>query len=1099
MDISVRNQLSVDAQALVAALKHFKGRGALASRVPGLLRKLSPTTRTFFEPAALQVAGQGRGTIDGLASLFDDQLLDDVLAECAAKASSTYALKSRGAVFTPSWLAQRVTSNAHKWWSKIHGSLNPDAVGDVSCGTGAFLSAASAIFPDSRVFGLDIDHRSLAYAELLAAVRGMEWHLECEDTLKCYASQGNLFGTNQRHTPRSFDVLLGNPPYVRSANLEPAYAEFVKANYKAFAVGNSDLSVAFLEHAIDHLNDGGVFSYVVSSKFSQSNYGAQICRRLSSDVRVLELEHFADHQLFRGYTTYVMALTVAKLPPAKRFTLTTFAGGLAKGADPGPGKSVTVASAQLASVPWEFASGAKIDIQAAFQKPEHPLITDVFGGIFQGVRTGANDVFVLDLSASEGVERSILLPYVTGRQIERFHVDDSALRLIYPYAQDGFGNTDLLNATTLRTRYPLTWKHLSKFKGALQERSTDHSSGKWFGYSRSQNLGGHRVRKLLVKEMMARAEFAADFEGALSFGSGYALDASKLADNDLRLWTAVLNTPTMEFVLRSAGTQLHSGWFRLLKHHLKRVRLPRLKGKALTRARSLAQALHEKSPKVSGEKQLAELDRLVASAFGLSDAQQATIAAELSEAHKRSLGAKRQSEKHASVDSAELVQIGVAEHDDQYEPVKLSEYNALHRDRADLHHFVTAKHNKALPRHKWYSYTQGYSAGLVDALLDDLAPTAQGRVLDPFCGGGTTNLACAQAGQPSIGFDVSPLMCWVARTKLHNYTAAELRDAIAAIDYESAVRKSDRTDGPPSDLFREYFAGAYTPQILAQLRSTFSYLRSIEGLSNRVRDFLQLGAVSLLEEVSQIRKHGSHYRFLNKAESVGVRKLNIPTVSDDLNFAQLLRQRHLSMLDDVKLGPKIKRVSTEIAVGDARQLELADGVVECVITSPPYLNRNNYIAQQKAELAMMGLVSDYPQYRDLVRSTFRSHVESHLDKNAETEFEEVARILRAIKLEPGNNAKIPHMIAGYFADLAQTLRELFRVCGPRARVAFVVGNTRWGGVVIPIDHLLMKFAERAGFSGERILVTRLKGNSPQQMRKYGRIPVRESIVIFRKG
>jgi len=51
---------------------------------------------------------------------------------------------------------------------------------------------------------------------------------------------------------------------------------------------------------------------------------------------------------------------------------------------------------------------------------------------------------------------------------------------------------------------------------------------------------------------------------------------------------------------------------------------------------------------------------------------------------------------------------------------------------------------------------------------------------------------------------------------------------------------------------------------------------------------------------------------------------------------------------------------------------------------------------------------------------------------------------------------------------------------------------------VPVDHLLLMLAEKVGFTAERVMVTRLKGNSPQQMRKYGRIPVRESIVVFGK-
>ena len=78
------------------------------------------------------------------------------------------------------------------------------------------------------------------------------------------------------------------------------------------------------------------------------------------------------------------------------------------------------------------------------------------------------------------------------------------------------------------------------------------------------------------------------------------------------------------------------------------------------------------------------------------------------------------------------------------------------------------------------------------------------------------------------------------------------------------------------------------------------------------------------------------------------------------------------------------------------------------------------------------------------------------------------------------------MICGYFEDLKDSLRKLYKVLKKDGKCVFVVGNTRWGGVVVPVDHILLKIAEELGFSPEKIYVTRLKGNSPQQMKKFGR-------------
>lgn len=205
------------------------------------------------------------------------------------------------------------------------------------------------------------------------------------------------------------------------------------------------------------------------------------------------------------------------------------------------------------------------------------------------------------------------------------------------------------------------------------------------------------------------------------------------------------------------------------------------------------------------------------------------------------------------------------------------------------------------------------------------------------------------------------------------------------------------------------------------------------------------------------------------------------------------------MLADLSTQEKpTRKAVTKLITGDARALALQDRSVHAVITSPPYLNRNNYIAQQKAELSVLGLVDSYDKYKQLVRSTFRSHVESALSDEPVSPYPEVNLILEKISLTPGNNPKIPHMISGYFSDIAATLSQLFRILVPGGKAAFVVGNTRWGGIVIPIDHLLLMLAERAGFRADKILVTRMKGNSPQQMRMYGRIPVRESVTIFSK-
>ncbi|MDJ0520031.1 MAG: hypothetical protein QNJ74_28485 [Trichodesmium sp. MO_231.B1] len=94
-----------------------------------------------------------------------------------------------------------------------------------------------------------------------------------------------------------------------------------------------------------------------------------------------------------------------------------------------------------------------------------------------------------------------------------------------------------------------------------------------------------------------------------------------------------------------------------------------------------------------------------------------------------------------------------------------------------------------------------------------------------------------------------------------------------------------------------------------------------------------------------------------------------------------------------------------------------------------------------------------------------------------------------------NNPRIPDMLVRYFVDMNLVIQEWSRILVPSAKVAMVVDNVRFAGELVPVDLILSEMAEKVGFKVEKIIVAPYKGNSSEQMGKYGRIPVRESIVV----
>ncbi len=114
--------------------------------------------------------------------------------------------------------------------------------------------------------------------------------------------------------------------------------------------------------------------------------------------------------------------------------------------------------------------------------------------------------------------------------------------------------------------------------------------------------------------------------------------------------------------------------------------------------------------------------------------------------------------------------------------------------------------------------------------------------------------------------------------------------------------------------------------------------------------------------------------------------------------------------------------------------------------------------------------------------------------------EEIVTALYARK-EHGdlNNNGVIRMVEGYFTELAFVYAELYRVCKQGAMVAFVNDNVRFGGEVIPVDFLSCSFAEQFGFTVKTIYTLRQqKGNSSQQMARFGRVALRKSITIWIK-
>ena len=399
--------------------------------------------------------------------------------------------------------------------------------------------------------------------------------------------------------------------------------------------------------------------------------------------------------------------------------------------------------------------------------------------------------------------------------------------------------------------------------------------------------------------------------------------------------------------------------------------------------------------------------------------------------------------------------------------------------------FVTYVPNKNEPIHNWFDYKEGFSKKLVEGMLAEFDARPGEVILDPFCGCGTTSLACQQLGFSALGVDILDVAVFAAQVKLRTDYDPQLLEIKIKQLLDTPFRNPQSTLPDIRIIPR-----AFTPQTMREV--LFFKEAIMAEPDERVRNFLLLGLMSILEEVSFTSKDGQFLRLVKK---------EIPPVRTVLRkklqamHADLLYSR--SQMSFLEPATSIGEAHAMVLRGDARCLPLGNAVVDIVITSPPYLNRYDYSRIYTLELALL-FINNFNELKGVRHSLLRSHIEVQPADTDEVHIPSLEEILSNLKRHKLNNPRIPIMIKGYFEDVFKAIKELFRVMRPDGRVALVVGNARFAGEIVPVDMMLCELAEQIGFHTQAIWVTRYKGNSSQQMGRFGRRPVRESIILWQK-
>lgn len=370
------------------------------------------------------------------------------------------------------------------------------------------------------------------------------------------------------------------------------------------------------------------------------------------------------------------------------------------------------------------------------------------------------------------------------------------------------------------------------------------------------------------------------------------------------------------------------------------------------------------------------------------------------------------------------------------------------------------------------------------ALNSLVALPANSVVLDPMAGSGTVLRQALSLGHTAIGFDMDPLAVLMSRVWTNHFEADVVRAELESILQEAAAvdLRSARLAWQDEETleFIRYWFGDPQRRELTRLADVLARRRSsVRSQARRsALDILQVALSRIIvtkEQCASLARDTSHSR-----------PHRVTLVSDyDVvdGFKRSANQLITRLISNQAANHAHGQV--QVALGDARSIELKDRSVDAIMTSPPYLNAIDYMRGHRLSLVWLGYsISELRAIRSCTIGAERS-----FDAECSIADTIAASMCDLERLEP----KQRKMVIRYAGDLERMMRQAARVLRPGGTATYVLGNSCLKDVFIRNSDgvakagihaglLLTKVAERDLPAASRYLPVTKSGSLSKRMR-----------------
>jgi type I restriction-modification system DNA methylase subunit len=371
-----------------------------------------------------------------------------------------------------------------------------------------------------------------------------------------------------------FDVVIGNPPYVRQELLRAEVKAYFKSAYKTHH-NSADLYIPFIEKGINLLKEDGKFSFIFPNKWLKAKYGKPL-RQWLKGQHIDEIVDFGDLQIFEGATTYPMIMTVTQKEPEKTFLfvkLDTEEFGDLRGYVKSNASEINLAG--LDDDGWQLVSKEVQQVLEQTTKGTISLGEYTKGEILYGIKTGLTKAFVIDqttrdeLVAKDNRSKEILKPFVMGKDIQRYDTPDiDKYLLLFPkgFTREQSGLTDEVEAWQwIRSNYPAIAEWLKPFEASGKKR---YDKGEfWWELRACDYYDAFEKPKIIYLKFQVKPAFIMDLQKT------YSNDANFIYPREDYFLLGILNSKLGWFLISNTCTEIQNG-YQLIYDYFKNVPIP---------------------------------------------------------------------------------------------------------------------------------------------------------------------------------------------------------------------------------------------------------------------------------------------------------------------------------------------------------------------------------------------------------------------------------------------------------------------------------------------------------------------------------------------